>query len=95
MNLRIKEWIKRHPIEAFFIVAIAIRDATLFSVNLFCPPGYYVGSDSWYYFAKIGIQSPASCEHFYFKNNLVYNLQQPSFLYLIVYDSLIHTGSSH
>lgn len=58
MNLRIKEWIKRHPIEAFFIMAIAICYATLFPVIYFVPRDTMSGQILGYYLAKIGVYSP-------------------------------------
>jgi uncharacterized protein len=58
MNLRIKEWIRRHPIEAFFIMAIAICYATLFPAVYFVPKDTTLGQILGYYLARIGVYSP-------------------------------------
>jgi hypothetical protein len=55
MNLSIKEWIRRHPIEAFFIMAIAICYATLFPVIYFVPRDTMSGQILGYYLSKIGV----------------------------------------
>ena len=58
MNLRIKEWIRRHPIEAFFIMAIAICYATLFPAIYFVPQDTTLGQILGYYLSRIGVYSP-------------------------------------
>jgi len=58
MNLRIKDWIRRHPIEVFFILAIEICYATLFPVFYFVPRDTTLGQILGYYLARIGVYSP-------------------------------------
>ena len=58
MNLRLKEWTKRHPIEAFFILGIAVCFATLFPAVLIIPHAGILGQILSFYLGKIGVYSP-------------------------------------
>jgi hypothetical protein len=54
MNQRIREWIRRHPIEAFFLLAIAIFFLTVFPVILIIPQEVTLGQILGLYLGRIG-----------------------------------------
>ena len=54
----IKEWIKRYPVEAFFLLAIAICFGTLFPAIYIVPHDTTLGQILGYYLGKIGVYSP-------------------------------------
>jgi membrane protease YdiL (CAAX protease family) len=58
MNQRLKEWIKRHPIEAFFLLGTAICFGTLFPAVLIIPKEDTLGKILSFYLGKIGVYSP-------------------------------------
>jgi hypothetical protein len=58
INSYIKEWIKRYPIEAFFLLAIVICFGTLFPAIYIIPRDTTLGQILGFYVAKIGVYSP-------------------------------------
>jgi membrane protease YdiL (CAAX protease family) len=52
------ELIKRHPLEAFFIIAIAIMFGLVFPAIFLIPRENTLGQIIGYYFARIGVYSP-------------------------------------
>ena len=58
MNQRLKEWTKRHPVEAFFILGTAVCFATLFPAVLIIPQELLLGQIFSFYLGKIGVYSP-------------------------------------
>lgn len=58
MNQRLKEWTKRHPVEAFFILGTAVCFATLFPAVLIVPQEVLLGQILSFYLGKIGVYSP-------------------------------------
>jgi membrane protease YdiL (CAAX protease family) len=58
MKQRWKEWTKRHPLEAFVILGIALCFATLFPAVLIIPQEAIVGQILSFYLGKIGVYSP-------------------------------------
>ena len=58
MNQRAKEWIRGHPIEAFFLLGIAICFVTLFPALLMIPQEVALGQILSLYLARIGAYSP-------------------------------------
>jgi membrane protease YdiL (CAAX protease family) len=58
MKQRLKEWIKRHPIEAFFLLGITICFGTLFPAVLLIPQDDLLGQILSIYLGKIGVYSP-------------------------------------
>jgi len=58
VNQRTKEWIRRHPIEAFFLVGIAICFGMLFPAVLIIPQEVTLGQILSLYLGRIGAYSP-------------------------------------
>jgi membrane protease YdiL (CAAX protease family) len=58
VNLWTKEWIRRHPIEAFFLLGIAICFVTLFPAVLIIPQEGIFGQILSFYLGRIGVYSP-------------------------------------
>jgi uncharacterized protein len=58
MKQPLKEWIRKNPIAAFFIVAIVISYATLFPAVYFIPRDNTIGQILGYYLSNIGTYSP-------------------------------------
>jgi len=58
VNQRTTEWIRRHPIKAFFLVGIAICFVTLFPAFLMITQEVALGQILGLYLARIGAYSP-------------------------------------
>jgi membrane protease YdiL (CAAX protease family) len=58
MGQKTDEWIRRHPIEAFFLLAIAMSFGLLFPVILIIPQEDLFGQILGLYLARIGVYSP-------------------------------------
>ncbi len=58
MSRRTKEWVRRYPIEAFFLVAIAICFGTLFPALVIIPQEGPLGQILIFYLSRIGVYSP-------------------------------------
>jgi membrane protease YdiL (CAAX protease family) len=58
INLYIKEWIKKYPIEGFFLLAIAICFGTLFPAIYIVPHDTTLGQILAFYLGRIGAYSP-------------------------------------
>jgi len=58
MNQGFKEWIRRHPIQAFFLLGIVICFGTLFPVVLIIPREVTLGQILSLYLGRIGAYSP-------------------------------------
>ena len=58
MNKKAREWIRRHPIQAFFLLGIVICFGTLFPAVLIIPQEGTLGKILSFYLAKIGVYSP-------------------------------------
>lgn len=58
MKQRINAWIRRYPIEAFFLLGIAICFLTLFPVVLIIPQNDTLGQILGFYLSRIGVYSP-------------------------------------
>ena len=58
MNRGLKEWTKRHPVEAFFVLGTAVCFATLFPAVLIVPQEVLLGQILSFYLGKIGVYSP-------------------------------------
>jgi membrane protease YdiL (CAAX protease family) len=58
VNQRISEWIRRYPIEAFFLLGIAICYVTLFPAILIIPQETTLGQVFALFLGRIGVYSP-------------------------------------
>jgi CAAX protease family protein len=58
MNQSTKEWMRRRPIEAFFLLAIALSFGTLFPAIYLIPHDAGLGGIMGFYIGKIGVYSP-------------------------------------
>jgi membrane protease YdiL (CAAX protease family) len=58
MGQRTREWIRRYPIESFFLVAIAICFGMLFPALLIIPQEDMFGQILGFYLSRIGVYSP-------------------------------------
>ena len=58
MNQRTSEWIRGHPIEAFFLLGIAICYVTLFPAILIIPQETMLGQVIVLFLGRIGVYSP-------------------------------------
>ena len=58
MKQKTGEWIRRHPIEAFFLLGIAICYVTLFPAILIIPQETTLGQITSLYLGRIGVYSP-------------------------------------
>lgn len=59
MNHAVKEWIKKNPIVAFFVISIAISFGTLFPAIYLVPNNNTFGQILGYYLSRIGTYSPS------------------------------------
>ncbi len=58
MKRTIKEWIRLHPIEAFFLIGIAFSFGTLFPALVIIPLDTSLGQIVSYYLGRIGVYGP-------------------------------------
>lgn len=58
MKQKIRDWIRRYPVETFFLLAIAICFVTLFPAVLVIPQNDLLGQLLSFYLARIGVYSP-------------------------------------
>lgn len=58
MKQKIQTWIRRYPIETFFLLGIAICFVTMFPVVLVIPQNDTLGQLLSFYLARIGVYSP-------------------------------------
>lgn len=58
LSQRTQAWIRRHPIETFFLMAIAISFGTLFPAILIIPQEDTLGQILTFYLSRIGVFSP-------------------------------------
>jgi membrane protease YdiL (CAAX protease family) len=58
MRQKTRDWIRRHPIKAFFLLGIAVFFGTFFPVILFIPQEELLGLTVSYYLGRIGTYSP-------------------------------------
>jgi membrane protease YdiL (CAAX protease family) len=99
VNHRTKEWIRRHPIEAFFLLGIAICFVTLFPAVLTIPQDVVLGQILYLYLGRIGGYSPVLAGMFIARINRPAR-QQTSlarrlsiFLPVWFFAEIIHTAS--
>jgi len=58
MKGSLKEWIKRHPLEAYFALGIVLCFATLFPAIYLVPQGHISGQIFTFYLGRIAVYSP-------------------------------------
>jgi len=75
MNQRTEEWIRQRPIEAYFLLGIAICFGTLFPAVLIIPQEGMFGQILSFYLARIGVYSPVLAGMFVAR--VIHSARQP------------------